>query len=147
MQAIRLDPTSPYGYERKYAALHTLQDYHGAVDASTHMFSLLEISSNPDVRGKSHFASYNCRCDLYRTELRRKYVPPSRSETIIDNVISMVFRTSPLVQIDVKSGRLCDGPKRRDTFKSELQFKELVSSMAERLDDERSEWWKNISNT
>ena len=49
----------------------------------------------------------------------------------------MVFRISPLVLIDVKSGHLCDGPKRRDTFKSERQFKELVSSTVERLDDER----------
>ena len=57
MQAIKLDPTSPYGYERRYVALHALQDYHGAVDASTHMFSLLEVSSNPDVRRKSHFNS------------------------------------------------------------------------------------------
>ena len=39
--------------------------------------------------------------------------------------------------IDVKSGVLCDGQKRSHTFKSEPEFKELRSSMTERLDDER----------
>ena len=39
--------------------------------------------------------------------------------------------------IDVKSGVLCDGPKRSHTFKSEPEFKELRSSMTEKLDDER----------
>ena len=39
--------------------------------------------------------------------------------------------------IDVKSGHLCDGPKRRDIFKSERQFQELVSSTTEQLDEGR----------
>ena len=39
--------------------------------------------------------------------------------------------------IDVKSGHLCDGPKRRDIFKSERQFKELFSSMTKQLDEGR----------
>ena len=107
-------------------ASHALQRYHEAVDAFTYMFSLLEQSSNPDARR-----------DLYFSELRKKYAPPSQSETVVDNSINEVFRICPLVLIDVKSGRLCDGPKRRDIFKSEQQFKELISSMAERLDHER----------
>ena len=55
----------------------------------------------------------------------------------IVNVVNVVSGISPLVLIDVKSGFLCDGPKRRDIFKSEQQFEELVSSMTEQLDHER----------
>ena len=39
--------------------------------------------------------------------------------------------------IDVRSGRLCDDLQRFRTFESELQFKELVSSMTEALDNPR----------
>ena len=45
--------------------------------------------------------------------------------------------TSPLVLIDIKSGRLCDAPERMRMFKSEPQFNELRSSMTEQLDGER----------
>ena len=55
MQVIKLDPASLDGYERRYVALHALQRYHEAVDAFTHMFSLLEQSSNPDVHRECHF--------------------------------------------------------------------------------------------
>ena len=55
----------------------------------------------------------------------------------IDDVVRGVFRASPLVLIDVKSGRLCDGTERSRTFESEGQFQELVSSLTEELDDRR----------
>ena len=48
-QAIKLDPTNPDGYERKYAASRALQRYFEAADAFSRMFSLIENSSNPDV--------------------------------------------------------------------------------------------------
>jgi len=75
--------------------------------------------------------------DLYCTELGKKYVSPSQLETTIDNAIREVFKTSPLVLIDVESGRLCDGPERVHTFKSESPFKVLVSSMTKKLDNGR----------
>ena len=62
---------------------------------------------------------------------------PSLLKTAIDDVIHGVFNISPLVLIDVKSGHLCDGLKRTNTFKSEPEFKELVSSMTKNLDNER----------
>ena len=55
MQAIKLDPASLDGYERRYAALHALQRYHEAVDAFTHMFFLLEQSSNSDIQRECRF--------------------------------------------------------------------------------------------
>ena len=69
---------------------------------------------------------------MYCTELDKKHVSP---EIIVDNVIRGVFKISPIVLIDLKSGRLCDGSERVHTFKSESQFKELVSSMTKELDD------------
>ncbi|KAI9569820.1 hypothetical protein HD554DRAFT_453126 [Boletus coccyginus] len=77
------------------------------------------------------------RRDSYRIELGTKYISPSRSEKIIDSVIQGIFKICPLVLIDVKSGRLCNGSDRAHTFKSESQFKKLVSSMTKELDDER----------
>ena len=65
-----------------------------------------------------------------------KYVSPSQSERVIDDVVRGVSKTSPLVLIDVKSGLLCDEQKRSHTFKSGPEFKELHPSMMEKLDDE-----------
>jgi len=69
---------------------------------------------------------------LYSAELGKKYFSPSRLEKIVDNVIHGVFK---ICQLDVKSGRLCDGSERVRTSKSELQFKALVSSITKELDD------------
>ncbi|KAF8552461.1 hypothetical protein OG21DRAFT_1511487 [Imleria badia] len=119
-EAIKADPGSPWGYERRHAALHGLQRYDEAMYAFTHMLSLIEGSRDQDIR-----------------QLGTKYISPSQSETIIDNVVRGVSKTSPLVLIDVKSGLLCDGQRRSHTFKLEPEFKELRSSMTEESDDER----------
>lgn len=47
----------------------------------------------------------------------------------MDVIIREILKICPLVLIDVMTGRLCDGPERARVFKSELAFKELVSSM------------------
>jgi hypothetical protein len=54
--------------------------------------------------------------------------------TAIDAAIHEIFRICPLVLIDIKTGLLCDGPERTRIFKSDPAFKELVSSMTEKLD-------------
>ena len=131
-----MDSRSPWGYERRHAALHGLQRYDEAIHAFSHMISLIEESPNPDARRRCHF-SVGKMSDLCCTELAKKYVSPSRSKTMIEDIVRGVFKTSPLVLIDVKSGYLCDRQKRTDTFKSESQFKELVSSLTEEFDDER----------
>ncbi|KAF8554959.1 hypothetical protein OG21DRAFT_967167 [Imleria badia] len=118
--AIKADPGSPWGYERRYAVLHGLQRYDEAMDAFTRMLSLIEGSDDQETR-----------------QLGTKYVSPSQSEKIIDNVVHGVSKTCPLVLIDVKRGLLCDDQKRSHTFKSEPEFNELRSSMTEELDDER----------
>ncbi|KAF8417602.1 hypothetical protein L210DRAFT_3580675, partial [Boletus edulis BED1] len=75
--------------------------------------------------------------DLNGTELGKKYVSPSRSEMIMNSIIRGVLKVSPLALTDVKSGRLCDVPERTHIFKSEPQFKEMVSSMTKELDNTR----------
>ena len=47
-----LDPTFPWGYERKHAALHEAGYYENAVDAFEMMFSKMLQSPDPDIRGK-----------------------------------------------------------------------------------------------
>ena len=72
--------------------------------------------------------------DVNCTELGKEYVSPSRSGSAIDDVVRGALKVSPLVLIDIKNGRLCDGPERMRTFRLELKFKELVSSMTHGLD-------------
>ena len=50
-QAIKLDPSSPLGFERKHAALHGKSNHDGALDAYKKM--LLKVSQSPDplIRG------------------------------------------------------------------------------------------------
>ncbi|KAF8556862.1 hypothetical protein OG21DRAFT_1495255 [Imleria badia] len=121
-EAIKADSLSPWGFEGRHGALHGLQRYDEAMTAFTRMLSLIEESPDPDAR-----------------RLGRIYVSPTRSDMTITNAVHEVFRTCPLVLIDVKSGRLCDRPERMHTFKSELEFKELLSSMTKELDEERTQ--------
>ena len=136
-QAIRMDSLSPWGYKRRHAALHGLQRYDEAVEAFSRMLSLIEESPDPDACRKYHFTGMKIHRDPYCTELSKKYNSPSQSRTTIETVVREATKITPLVLIDVKSGRLCDGAERMDTFTSEPEFKELVSSMTEKLDDER----------
>ncbi|KAF8546790.1 WD40 repeat-like protein, partial [Imleria badia] len=48
--AIEADSQSPWGYERRHAALHGLQRYDEAMDAFTRMLSLIEGSVDQDIR-------------------------------------------------------------------------------------------------
>ena len=47
---IELDPSSPWGYERKRAALHEAGDYDSAISAFQEMLSKMEQSPDPDIR-------------------------------------------------------------------------------------------------
>jgi hypothetical protein len=53
-QAIMLDPSLPWGYEMKHAALHTTGDYDNAVDAFEVMLSKMVESPDPDVQRELH---------------------------------------------------------------------------------------------
>ncbi|KAF8548919.1 WD40 repeat-like protein, partial [Imleria badia] len=49
-KAITLDPSSPWGYEMKHAALHKARDYDNAIDAFEEMLSKIAQSPAPDVQ-------------------------------------------------------------------------------------------------
>ena len=49
---IELDPLSPWGYERKHAALHKAGDYENAIEAFEAMLSRMSESSDPEIRGE-----------------------------------------------------------------------------------------------
>ena len=49
---IKLDPSSPFGHERMYAALFGAHRYAEAIDAYNNMLLILEKSLDPVVRGK-----------------------------------------------------------------------------------------------
>ena len=51
-QVIELDPLSPWGYERKHAALHEAADYQNAFDAFEVMRLRMLESSDPEIRGE-----------------------------------------------------------------------------------------------
>ncbi|KAN0084081.1 hypothetical protein V8E55_007585 [Tylopilus felleus] len=119
-EAIKADPLNPFGHEKRHAALHGLQRYDEAMNAFTRMLSLIEGSPDPDIR-----------------HLAKKYNSPSLSEKSIDTVARGIIKQSPLVLIDIKSGSLCGGQDRMDIFMSEPEYKELMSSMTQDLDDKR----------
>ncbi|KAH7904927.1 hypothetical protein BJ138DRAFT_1118949 [Hygrophoropsis aurantiaca] len=110
--AIKLNPSSPWGYERKHAALHGAQDYEDAIEAFNTMLSKLDNSPDP----RTH-------------KLRQQYVSPSDLESVIQIAIDKSLQNSPLRLIDTTTGYLCDRDERINTFKATPYFKELISSM------------------
>ena len=111
--------------------------YDEAIDAYGQMLSLIEESLDEDVRREYTLTSMEIVDQLSCIELRKKYISPFQSETTIEKTVREVFKTCPLVLIDVKSGRLCDGSAGMRIFKSTSQFKELMSSTTEMLDNTR----------
>ncbi|KAI9461109.1 hypothetical protein HD554DRAFT_1529887 [Boletus coccyginus] len=119
-EVIRMDPSCHYAYACKHAALHGTGRYDEAIEAFDNMLSLIEHSGDPEIR-----------------QLCSKYVSTSQKRRAIEDTVRKVFKHGPLVLIDVTTGRLCDRQVLPDLFKSDLTFKELVSSMTEEIDKER----------
>ncbi|KAH0831382.1 hypothetical protein J3R83DRAFT_14045 [Lanmaoa asiatica] len=119
-QAIKLDLSSPRGYERKHVALHGAHRYDEAIDAYNDMLLKLEQSPDPATR-----------------ELRSHYVNPSQTVAAIRRSVRRTQRDAPLVLINTESGRLCDEHDRMNQFEADPKFKALVSSMTTTRDDSR----------
>ncbi|KAI5986440.1 hypothetical protein F5J12DRAFT_898764 [Pisolithus orientalis] len=118
--AVKADPSSPWGYEAKHVALHGAKRYDEAIDAFNFMLRVIEQSHDPAIR-----------------ELRKNYVSPSETVAAIDPIIRETLKNSPLAIIDVNSGCLCDNPEKIRIFKADPSFKELVSAMTTEVDEER----------
>ncbi|KAI9458227.1 hypothetical protein HD554DRAFT_2177419 [Boletus coccyginus] len=121
-EAIISNPSSPWGYERKHAALHKLERYGDAIDARKTMISVLEKSPDPQIQ-----------------RLRDDYINPSDTKIAILEAFRNSVHNSPFRLIDTTSGRLCDAEKRRSIFTEDPIFQELVSSMTTQLHHERIE--------
>ncbi|KAF8119630.1 hypothetical protein EV363DRAFT_1381394 [Boletus edulis] len=109
-QAINLDQSCLWGYERRYVALYALGRARGADKTLKEMVMKMEESPDPCIH-----------------QLLTKY---NEMISKINEQIKSVHERSPLILIHVGSGRLCDAAKRAQIFKATLTFHGLVLSMA-----------------
>ncbi|KAF8127633.1 hypothetical protein EV363DRAFT_1172205 [Boletus edulis] len=116
-QVIRLNPSSPWGYEMKYAALHKAGEYHNAVDAFEAMLSKIAQSSDPDVQRHGDH-----------------YISPSSTRATIRTIVQRTIRDLPRVLINATTGRLYNKAEQASAFESLPIFYELVSSITTRID-------------
>ena len=112
----------------KYMALHGAGNYVEANNALLYMLSIIEKSSDEEIRRKYfqwYHGTMHRRCSA---GLRENYTTPCEAINAIDTAIREVFNLCPLVVIDLDSdsGRLCDARERVRMFKSETPFKKLV---------------------
>ncbi|KAF8431326.1 hypothetical protein L210DRAFT_3487764 [Boletus edulis BED1] len=121
-KVIELNPSSPWGYERKHAALHKAGDYDNAVNAFETMLSKMSQSTDPCIR-----------------KLHRHYINPTNTRTVIRRAVQHAIRDSPRVLINTTSGRLLDKSEQAASFESSPVFKQLISSMTTIIDHTRIE--------
>ncbi|KAF8125249.1 hypothetical protein EV363DRAFT_1532897 [Boletus edulis] len=121
-KVIEIDPSSPWGYERKHAALHKAGDYDNAVNAFEAMLSKMSQSTDPGIRN-----------------LHRHYINPTNTRTVIRRAVQDAIRDSPRVLINTTSGRLLDKSEQAASFESLPVFKKLISSMTTIIDHTRIE--------
>ena len=129
---IELDSSSPWGYERKHAALHSAGRYEDAIRTFEMMLSKISGSSDPEIRGEfidvvPGFAYLSCVTE-------RQYVTPAETKAAIRSAVQIVIHDSPRVLINTISGRLLDKSKQASLFESLPVFKELISSMTTHID-------------
>ena len=136
-QVIRLDQSSPLGYERKHAALCGAGYFREARDAFETMLSKMLESPDSETRSKRHDIVPVAIRSSCITELSRRYVKPARIEEAIRMAIQDAIRESPPMLINTDSGRLLDKHGQESSFESQPIFHELVSSICTSIDHAR----------
>ncbi|KAG6375175.1 hypothetical protein JVT61DRAFT_3383 [Boletus reticuloceps] len=116
-EVIMLDPSSPWGYERKHAALHKAGSYDDAIGTFKTMLSKMSESRDLDIRA--------C-C--------QQYVDPAETREAIREAIQNAIRALPRVLINTDSGCLLGKSKQALSFESLPVYKELISSMTTHID-------------
>ncbi|KAI9567960.1 hypothetical protein HD554DRAFT_853796 [Boletus coccyginus] len=116
-QVTMLDPSSPWGYKIKHAALHKAGHYDDAVDAFEAMLSKIAQSPDPDVQRHGD-----------------QYISPSSTRARILRIVQRTIRHSPCVLINTSTGRLYNKSEQASAFESLPIFNELVSSTTTRTD-------------
>ncbi|KAI6037825.1 hypothetical protein EDC04DRAFT_2604489 [Pisolithus marmoratus] len=119
-EAVKADPSCPWGYEDQHVALHGIGQYDKAIAAFESMLRIIQESPDPAIRQR-----------------RNNYISPSDAMEAIDLVDREVLQRCPLVVIDVVTGCLCDRPEQMCIFKAGQILKQLVSSMTRELDHGR----------
>jgi hypothetical protein len=69
------------------------------------------------------------RCSTHCSELREKYIGPSKAEGDIQKSIDAQLYTAPLRLLNTTTGRLCDRGAQISAFKTSAEYNELLSSM------------------
>ncbi|KAG2338322.1 hypothetical protein BDR05DRAFT_705055 [Suillus weaverae] len=106
-----LNSLSYLGYHLKYEALHGAQRYDEAIQAFQIMLSKLDNAHDTETR-----------------KLRQQYLSPSEVDRAIRKVIDDQLVNAPLRVLDTTTGLLCDREVQINTFKSSIEYSELVSS-------------------
>ncbi|KAI6143030.1 hypothetical protein BKA82DRAFT_4187705 [Pisolithus tinctorius] len=117
-EAVKVDPSNPWGYEAKHVALHGAKQYDEAINAFESMLHRIEQSHDPET-----------------IQHRKNYISPSDTIAAIESIVREIC--CPFVVIDVTTGRLCDETERMRIFKADPRFKELVSSTTKEVDEMR----------
>ncbi|KAF8553231.1 hypothetical protein OG21DRAFT_1269071 [Imleria badia] len=119
-EVIALDPSPPWGYERKHAALHRAGRYEYAVSTFETMLLKISQSPHPEI-----------------CERRREYVNAEQTKATIRASIENAIRESPLALINTNSGRLLDKSEQACSFESQPVFRELISATTTHIDHAR----------
>jgi hypothetical protein len=136
---ITLDPSSPWGYERRHAALHGAGRYDDAIGTFEMMLSKISQSPDPDIRGECIAIMPMHIYPSCLAERHREYVNSEQTKTAIRASIEDAIHESPLVLLNTGSGRLLDKSGQRRSFESQPIFLELISSMTTHIDHARIE--------
>ncbi|KAG2337645.1 TPR-like protein, partial [Suillus weaverae] len=110
-KVIQLNPSCHVGYKLKHAALHSVQRYDEAILAFRIMLSKLDNAHDAETR-----------------KLRQQYLSPSQVDRAIRKVIDAQLEDAPSRVLDTTTGLLCDREVQIRTFKSSIEYSELVSS-------------------
>lgn len=132
-----MNPSSPWGYERRHAALYRLERYEDAIETLKAMISILENSPDPDIRSEFFSIDDGVCLSLILIDLYGNYINPSDTTKAILEVFGDSAHNSPFRLIDTTSGRLCDTEQRKKIFQEDAIFQEMVSSMTTQLQQER----------
>ncbi|KAF8435996.1 hypothetical protein L210DRAFT_3549787 [Boletus edulis BED1] len=117
-EVIALDPSSPWGYEMKHAALHKGGGYENAADVFETMLTKMAESPDPDVQRYGD-----------------QFVSPSSTRATIRKIVHQTLRHLPRVLINTTStDRLHNRAEQASAFESLPVFNKLVSSMTTRID-------------
>ncbi|KAI9457059.1 hypothetical protein HD554DRAFT_2303563 [Boletus coccyginus] len=116
-EAIRLNTSSPWGYDRKHKVLYARRYYHEAAKALDEMIKSLTFSD-----------------DTKSIALRQQGVKPDETREIILKVVEETLdEPRPHILINTESGSLCDKQKQKEAFRAHPDYRDLILSQTSRV--------------